>query len=119
MALYGAGSADDALADRAEDEHGEVDEAADDHDHHAEQERDKRRPGGVKGGPAARVDAGPGERAGDGQAQHDRRETPDENGQAECRVVPGRVGRQAGEARARAVSSESLGMKPWTRSPRA
>jgi nucleotide-binding universal stress UspA family protein len=27
------GSTDDALSDRAEDEHGEVDEAADDHDH--------------------------------------------------------------------------------------
>jgi hypothetical protein len=34
---------DDALSDRAQDEHGEVDEAADDHDH-AEQERDEGRP---------------------------------------------------------------------------
>ena len=53
-------SPDDLLADRAQYEHGEVDEAADDHDH-PDQEHGERRPGGVERGPRARVGACPGE----------------------------------------------------------
>jgi hypothetical protein len=60
LALCVLRSADDALADRAQDEHGEVDQAADDHDH-AEQESGERRPGRVQRGSGARVHARPGQ----------------------------------------------------------
>ena len=57
---HAVASPDDALADRAEYEHGKVDEAADDHDH-SQQEHRERRPGGVERGPGAGVNARAGE----------------------------------------------------------
>ncbi len=53
-------SPDDALADRAQDEHGKVDEASHDQDH-PEQEDNERRTRGVERGPRAGMDPRPGD----------------------------------------------------------
>src|ERR1700722_8982151 len=75
-------SAHDPLADRAEDQHREVDEAADDHDH-ADQEGGEGEAGGVQGRPGPRVRPRPRQRAGDREGQHDRREPADQHREAE------------------------------------
>src|ERR1700680_755076 len=95
----GSGLHQQVLDDRRQRQHREEGQGGDDQDHAQEQRHEQRR--------VHREGAGRGRHrflgrqvAGDRQHRHDHQETPDEHGDPEGPVVPGRVGAQAAERRA-------------------
>ena len=97
---------------------GKILQAAEDQDH-ADQQADEQRPVGREGaGRGAELRLG-GQRAGDRHHRHDVGEAAEQHRDAERRVVPGRVGGEAGEGRAVVAGRRRVGVEDLGQAVRA